>query len=84
MQIIAFYISSIYIIIKNQILIKKDYIIMLLSLALIFLCGMILGKIFSLLKLPSLLGLIITGIVLGPYCLNLLDNSILSISADLR
>ena len=57
---------------------------MLLSLALIFLCGMILGKIFSILKLPSLLGLIITGIILGPYCLNLLDNSILSISADLR
>lgn len=57
---------------------------MLLSLALIFLCGMILGKIFSLLKLPSLLGLIITGIILGQYCLNLLDNSILSISADLR
>ena len=57
---------------------------MLLSLALIFLCGMILGKIFSLLKLPSLLGLIITGVILGPYCLNLLDNSILSISADLR
>ncbi len=57
---------------------------MLLSLALIFLCGIILGKIFSLLKLPSLLGLIITGIILGPYCLNLLDNSILSISADLR
>ncbi|WP_300365074.1 cation:proton antiporter [Brachyspira sp.] len=57
---------------------------MLLSLALIFLCGMILGKLFSLLKLPSLLGLIITGILLGPYCFNLLDNSILSISADLR
>ena len=57
---------------------------MLFSLALIFLCGMILGKIFSLLKLPSLLGLIITGIILGPYYLNLLDNSILSISADLR
>ena len=57
---------------------------MLLSLALIFLCGMLLGKIFSLLKLPSLLGLIITGIILGPYCLNLLDGSILSISADLR
>ena len=57
---------------------------MLLSLALIFLCGMLLGKIFSLLKLPSLLGLIITGIILGLYCLNLLDGSILSISADLR
>ena len=57
---------------------------MLLSLALIFLCGMLLGKIFSLLKLPSLIGLIIIGIILGPYCLNLLDDSILSISADLR
>lgn len=57
---------------------------MLLSLALIFLCGMLLGKIFSIIKLPSLLGLIITGIILGPYCLNLLDDSILSISADLR
>ena len=45
---------------------------------------MLLGKIFSLLKLPSLLGLIIIGIILGPYCLNLLDDSILSISADLR
>lgn len=52
---------------------------MLLSLALIFLCGMILAKIFSYLKLPSLLGLIITGILLGPYCFNLLDKSILSI-----
>ncbi len=57
---------------------------MLLSLALIFLCGMTLAKIFSYLKLPSLLGLIITGILLGPYCFNLLDKSILSISADLR
>lgn len=57
---------------------------MLTSLALIFLCGLLLGSIFKTIKLPPLLGMIITGIVLGPYALNLLDESILSISADLR
>lgn len=57
---------------------------MLFSLALIFLCGMTLGGIFKKLKLPALLGMLITGILLGPYVLNLLDDSILSISADLR
>lgn len=57
---------------------------MLTSLALIFLMGMCLGSIFKRLRLPSLLGMLITGIVLGPYALNLLDSSILSISADLR
>lgn len=35
-------------------------------------------------RLPGLLGMLITGIVLGPYALNLLDQSILGISADLR
>lgn len=57
---------------------------MLTSLALIFLCGMFLGSFFQKLKLPSLLGMLITGIILGPYSLNLLDKSILSISVDLR
>lgn len=57
---------------------------MLFSLALIFLCGICLGGIFTKLKLPSLLGMLITGIILGPYALNLLDSSILNISADLR
>lgn len=57
---------------------------MLFSLALIFLCGMALGGIFACLKLPSLLGMLLTGILLGPSVLNLLDPSILSISADLR
>lgn len=57
---------------------------MLLSLALIFLCGILLGGIFEKLRLPRLLGMLLTGIVLGPYVLNLLDASILSISADLR
>lgn len=57
---------------------------MLLSLALIFLCGMALGSIFSRLKLPPLLGMMMTGILLGPYALGLLDDSILAISPDLR
>lgn len=57
---------------------------MLTSLALIFLCGMLLGSLFQKLRLPSLLGMLITGIILGPYAFNLLDESILSISADLR
>lgn len=57
---------------------------MLTSLALIFLLGLILGSLFERLKLPKLLGMILTGIILGPYALNLLDASILSISADLR
>ena len=57
---------------------------MLTSLALIFLVGMALGWVFSRLRLPSLLGMLLTGILLGPYVLNLLDDSILGISADLR
>ncbi len=57
---------------------------MLLSLALVFLCGMLLGSIFDKLKLPSLLGMLITGILLGPYELDLLDSSVLNFSTDLR
>lgn len=57
---------------------------MLTSLALIFLLGLILGSVFSRLKLPSLLGMLLTGMILGPYALNLLDGAILSISSDLR
>ncbi len=57
---------------------------MLTSLALIFILGILLGSIFNKLKLPRLIGMLMTGIMLGPYALNLLDASILSISADLR
>lgn len=57
---------------------------MLTSLALIFLCGTLLGSLFQKLKLPGLLGMLLTGIVLGPYALNLLDRSLLEVSADLR
>ena len=57
---------------------------MLTSLALIFLFGLIFGALFQKLHLPPLLGMLIVGIVLGPYALNWLDDSLLSISADLR
>ena len=57
---------------------------MLTSLALIFLFGLIFGALFQKLRLPPLLGMLIVGIVLGPYVLNWLDDSLLSISADLR
>ena len=57
---------------------------MLTSLALIFLVGMGFGWLVTRLRLPSLLGMLLTGILLGPYVLNLLDESILGISADLR
>ena len=42
------------------------------------------GAVFRRLNLPQLLGMLLTGILLGPYALHLLDGSILSISADLR
>lgn len=57
---------------------------MLLSIALILIVGFIFSSIFSRLRLPGLLGLILTGIILGPYGLDLLDLKILSISADIR
>lgn len=57
---------------------------MLLSIAYILLLGMFTGWICKKLKLPSLLGMILTGMILGPYVLNLIDNSILNISSDLR
>lgn len=57
---------------------------MLLSIAYILLLGMFTGWICKKLKLPSLLGMILTGMILGPYVLNLIDNSILNISSELR
>lgn len=57
---------------------------MLLSISLILIMGMSLGHICQKLKLPSLLGMLLTGIILGPYVLNILDPNILAISGDLR
>lgn len=57
---------------------------MLTSIAVILLLGLLVGWLFSKMKLPSLLGMIIVGIVLSPHCLNMVDESILAISGDLR
>ena len=57
---------------------------MLTSLSFIFLVGLAMGAICQKLKLSRIIGMLVTGIVLGPYVLDLLDPSILSISADLR
>ena len=57
---------------------------MLLSISLILLVGMSVGWMCKKMRLPSLLGMLVTGMVLGPYMLDLLDGSILGISAELR
>ena len=57
---------------------------MLTSLAIIFLMGLFLGTIFQKCKLPGLLGMIITGILISPYAFHLIDQSILNIAPDLR
>lgn len=57
---------------------------MLTSLGLVLLLGMALGALAKRLKLSSLVGMLIAGMILGPYALNLLSDSLLNISADLR
>lgn len=57
---------------------------MLYSLALIFIAGMLAGWLCLKAKLPPLMGMLLIGIVIGPSCLNLLDPSLLGISAQLR
>ena len=57
---------------------------MLTSIAMILLLGLFAGWLFSKIKLPSLLGMIIVGIVVSPHAFNLLDESIISISEDIR
>lgn len=57
---------------------------MLTSLALIFLVGLSFAAICQKIKLPRIIGMLITGIILGPYVLDLLDSSILGISSELR
>lgn len=57
---------------------------MLASLSLIFLVGLAMGAICQKLKMPRIIGMLVTGIVLGPYVLDFLDPSILSVSSELR
>ena len=57
---------------------------MLLSIALIFLVGLASSALCARLRLPGIIGMLLTGILLGPHLLNLLDPSLLAVSADLR
>ena len=57
---------------------------MLTSLALVFLVGLSMAAICQKIKLPRIIGMLLTGIILGPYVFDLFDQSILGISADLR
>ena len=57
---------------------------MLASLSLIFLVGLAMGALCQKLKMPRIIGMLVTGILLGPYVLDFLDPSILSISSELR
>ena len=57
---------------------------MLLSLAVVFLVGISVGAIFRKLRLPGIVGMLASGIVVGPYVLDLLDPSLLGISTELR
>ena len=57
---------------------------MLTSLSLIFLVGLGAAAICARLRLPRIVGMLFTGIILGPYVLDLLDSSILGISSELR
>lgn len=57
---------------------------MLTSLALLFLVGILFSQILERLRLPGLLGMILTGILLGPYGLNWLSDSLMNIAAELR
>lgn len=57
---------------------------MIASLAYIFLLGLAFAAVCAKLKLPRIIGMLAAGIILGPYALNMLDTSVLAVSADLR
>lgn len=57
---------------------------MFFSLAVILLLGVLLGGLCKKLRLPALLGMLVTGIFIGPYALNWINGSILGISAEIR
>ncbi len=57
---------------------------MLLSVALIIILSLLISQIFELIKLPRIIGMLITGIILGPFVFNLISPDILNISTDLR
>ena len=57
---------------------------MLVSFGLIIIFGLIFGFFCKKLKIPALIGMLFTGIILGPNVLNLIDSKTLNISSELR
>ncbi len=57
---------------------------MLISLSVIMLSGLFFGWLCKKIHFPSLFGMIIAGIIIGPYALNLIDTSVLDISTEIR
>ena len=76
--------TSLFVGIQNVLLRENGGIFMLTSLGLIFLLGLLMAAICQKIHLPRIIGMLFTGIILGPYVLNLLDASILNISSQLR
>ena len=70
--------------IQNVLLRENGGIFMLTSLGLIFLLGLLMAAVCQRIHLPRIIGMLLTGIILGPYVLDLLDVSILNISSELR
>ena len=64
--------------------VQKEEKLCLTSLSFIFLVGLAMAAICQRIRLPRIIGMLLTGIVLGPYVSDLLDPSILSISSELR
>ena len=57
---------------------------MLFSFAVIFLIGLCFGALFQMMKLPRVIGMLLAGIIVGPFTLGLLDDKVLSVSSELR
>lgn len=57
---------------------------MLLSLSVIIVFGLLINKAFDRISLPGLLGMLLLGVIIGPYGLSLISDEVLAISPDLR
>lgn len=57
---------------------------MLLGISVVLLAGFAAGKLAGKCRIPPILGMMAAGIIIGPYCLDLIDGTTLSISADIR
>jgi len=66
------------------VVLKMEFQSVAFSVAIIILLGLLASKLFNRIKLPGLLGMLILGIVIGPYGFNLIDKAIMAISGDLR